>query len=60
MKINPQTNKEEVTFRSNIRLQPESYTIIAHIRWYIDEPNENGGPPTRAQIDMASKSFGLI
>ncbi len=49
--VNPQTGLDEVTFESKVRLDPGSYTIIAHIRWFTME----AGVLTR--YDMASESL---
>jgi hypothetical protein len=58
---NPQTGREEITFQSKIRLNPASYTIIAHIRWFTIEPvlntTTNVTVIDRVRYDMASTSL---
>lgn len=48
MTHNDATGLDEVTFESKVRLDPGTYTIIAHIRWFTEESS------VQVRYDMAS------
>lgn len=48
MTHNAETGLDEVTFESKVRLDPGTYTIIAHVRWYTEESGVS------VRYDMAS------
>lgn len=50
---------EEVIFESKVRLNPGTYTTIAHVRWFTREPGVNGSTVT-VKYDMASEWSSLV